>query len=229
MQILEASLFGLRAARITWQCETGSVVTLFPMVHAAEPDFYGAVFKAAFNDHDIALTEGITSPVTRRITRGYRWMVRSGGPLVHQADATPETGSARRIHADLTPDEFHRLWADVPAMTRMTLTLGAPLMGLALRVRPNLNSLARRLEMDDLASRDDILGWSPETAALDRAILEARDARLVETLEDTITTSPAGTRIAVVYGAAHMPAVLRALPGLGFGRTDSDWMTVFRA
>ena len=229
MQILEASLLGLRAARIAFRNgETGQTVTLFPMIHAAEPDFYKAVFEDAFDAHDIALTEGISSPVTRRITRSYRWMVRRRGPLVLQSEPRPEAGRARRVRADLDPDEFERLWATLPFATRLTIALAAPLVGLSLRFRPDLAALARRLEMDDLPSRDSILGWSPETASLDGVILQARDLRLVETLTRTIADAKEGQSIAIVYGAAHMPAVLRALPDLGFTWTSSDWMLVFR-
>ena len=229
MQILEASLLGLRAARIAFSNgETGQTVTLFPMIHAAEPEFYKAVVEDAFDAHDIALTEGISSPVTRRITRSYRWMVRGGGPLVLQSGFMTEAGRALRVRADLEPDEFDRLWATLPFATRLTITLAAPLVGLSLRLRPDLATLARRLEMDDLPSRDAVLGWSPETAPLDGVILQARDLRLVETLTRTIADAKDAERIAVVYGAAHMPAVLRALPDLGFAWTASDWMLVFR-
>lgn len=228
MQILEASIFGLRAAKITYQNrETGVIVTLFPMIHAAEASFYAKVFRSAFEEHDIGLTEGISSPVATRLTRSYRWMVRQGGQLVLQANAMPETGRARRIHADLSAGEFDRLWSEVPFLSRMTMTFGAPLIGLALFVKPDLKKLARRLEMDDLTSRDHILGWSPETAALDHALLAARDTRLVETLTETIQAAESGTRIAVIYGAAHIPSVLRTLPGLGFAWKDSDWNVVF--
>ena len=108
------------------------------------------------------------------------------------------------------------------------MNLGAPLIGLSLFFRPDLEKLAKQLDMDDLASRSTILGWSPETAALDHAILTARDTRLVQTLTETIAAAKSGTRIAVVYGAAHIPVVLRALPGLGFVWKASDWNLVFR-
>ena len=229
MQILEASLYGLRAAKITYENSAGMVVTLFPMVHAAEASFYAAVFQSAFEEHDIALTEGISSPVVKRLTRSYRWMVRRGGPLVLQTKATPAKGHARRIQADLSTAEFHRLWAEAPIATRMAMTLGAPLIGLSLFIKPDLEKLSRRLEMDDLASRDKILGWSPETAALDHALLAARDDRLVETLTETVRAGQDRVRIAVVYGAAHIPAVLRALPELGFVWKVSDWNLVFHA
>lgn len=228
MQILEASLHGLRASKITYENSAGTVVTLFPMVHAAEASFYAAAIQSAFEEHDFALTEGISSPVVIRLTRIYRWMLRRGGPLVLQTKATPANGRARRIQADLSTAEFHRLWAEVPVMTRMAMTLGAPLIGLSLFIKPNLEKLSRWLEKDDLASRDKILGWSPETAALDHALLAARDDRLVDTLTETVQAAQDETRISVFYGAAHIPAVLRALPGLGFVWKESDWKVVFR-
>ena len=113
-------------------------------------------------------------------------------------------------------------------MARATMTLGAPLLGLWMLLRPDPAMLARRLTLDDLPRREDILSWTPETAALDRAILSARDDRLVETLAREADGAAPGAHIAVVYGAGHMPAVLRALPRLGFAWAASDWITVFR-
>ena len=63
MQILDDSLFGLRSVRINLVSpESDTVITLFPMVHVGEPDFYRNVYKDAC-DHDIVLIEGINSPI----------------------------------------------------------------------------------------------------------------------------------------------------------------------
>ncbi len=83
--------------------------------------------------------------------------------------------------------------------------------------------------MDDMASREEILDWTEETGFLDRAILDARDACLLESLHTQIEASPKGPfSLAVVYGALHMRAVLRDLIGKhNYRCIGSEWMTVF--
>ena len=75
MQILESSVLGLRAARLTFASKvSGKTVTLFPMVHIGVPEFYRQVYEDALT-HDAVLVEGLRSPITTRITRSYRWIV----------------------------------------------------------------------------------------------------------------------------------------------------------
>ena len=90
--------------------------------------------------------------------------------------------------------------------------------------------LARKLPLDDLPGREEILSLSPETVALNQAILHARDVRLVERLGEQLDDpGPAVRRIAIVYGASHMRAVLRELTGRrGYRVERGDWLTVFR-
>lgn len=88
--------------------------------------------------------------------------------------------------------------------------------------------LARRLSLEDLPRRHETLNLSPETAALDRAILHARDARLIERLGAQLDDSGSGVRrLAIVYGAGHMRAVLRELTGRGYHVERGEWLTVF--
>jgi hypothetical protein len=74
MQLLESSVLGLRSARHVF-CRPDSEVevTLFPMLHIGEPQFYEAVFSSAMA-HDAVLIEGVRSPIVTRLTRAYRWL-----------------------------------------------------------------------------------------------------------------------------------------------------------
>lgn len=74
MQIVETSSLAVRAARYRF-VRRGSdcSVTLFPMIHVGEAAFYDQVYRDAFS-HDVALVEGVRSPVTRYLTRSYRWI-----------------------------------------------------------------------------------------------------------------------------------------------------------
>jgi hypothetical protein len=84
--------------------------------------------------------------------------------------------------------------------------------------------------LDDLPGREEILDLRPETVALNQAILHARDVRLVERLGEQLDDpGPAVRRVAIVYGASHMRAVLRELTGRrGYRVERGDWLAVFR-
>ena len=199
------------------------------MVHAGEPAFFRAVYEDAFA-HDVVLIEGVRSPITQRMTRSYRWI--EGSKTLDLGIQPPYPAQAacraRIIHPDLSAEEFAEVWRKVPWWERALISVVAPAVGLWLRWFGSRLLLARRLSLDDLPRRDEILKLSPETAALDRAILHARDARLVERLGAQIDDPGSGLRrLAIVYGACHMRAVLRALTNRGYHVERGEWLTVF--
>jgi hypothetical protein len=230
MQLLESSHLGVRSARLTFQSTASTVeITLFPMVHLGE----AALYEAAYRDvstHDAVLTEGVRSPVAKRITRSYRWIEGSDriGLVVQPRLRSWPSMSAKIIHADLSTDEFELHWRKVPLHLKALLYAGAPLYALYRRWFGTRASLADRLALDDLPSRDEVLSWTPEMVVLDDAILTERDKRLVAVLGDYLDAPAARPRrLAVVYGAQHMRAVIKELTQRSFRCVDSRWMTVF--
>lgn len=229
MQILESSIFGLRAVRLSLRAPgAGVIVTLFPMVHMGEPRFYEEVYKQAA-DNDVVLVEGVTSPVVKRITRSYRWLQGSKRLNLHlQPKFSLPTGStARVVHADLTRDEFEAAWRKVPGWLAWALYLLAPFHALKLRLDGSREQLARRLAMDQEPSLDDYLNRGPETAAISDVILDLRDQRLIEVLDKELDGKTGGS-IAVVYGAGHMRALLKEMISVRrFTVGEATWMTIF--
>jgi hypothetical protein len=60
------------------------------------------------------------------------------------------------------------------------------------------------------------------------AMHTGRDAKLIETLSAAVEKNGAGSRIAVIYGAAHMRVASRLLTGkYGYRVVESEWLTVF--
>lgn len=225
VQFLESSILGLRAARSTWRRPgAGLDVTLFPMTHAADARFYDQVWADAFA-HDVALVEGVASPVVGRITRVYRWS--AGGRLGLKVQPRWPTAAdgypARIVHADITGTEFDRAWCEIPGATRLALGAGAMALGLWWRLSLSRERLVPLLACDDLPRREALMSWSPETAALDAAILDLRDRRLVERLGDEIDAAGReARRIAAVYGAANVAAA-GGLRRRGFAIVESAW------
>lgn len=223
MQIIESSRWGVRSARLTFRHPvTDQAVTLFPMLHVAEASFYERVFREA-NAYEAVLVEGVDSPITKRITRSYRWIGERMGLVVQPRH--PPTEGATIVHADLSGEAFETLWSSIPRWQRWLIALVAPLLGLHRRWFGTREMIADRAGMDDAMSRDELLEWNSETALLHRVLLDARDERLLEVLGEQLAIRQS---IAVVYGAAHMRAVIRELgQRRGFVPSGGEWMLVF--
>jgi len=232
VQIVEASLLALRTARLSLANATSNIrITLFPMVHIGEPEYFETVYADAFA-HDVAIVEALRSPISRRITRSNRWI--EGSPALNLVvqPRYPPPGSCRAgiIEADLSGEEFAAVWREVPLWLRALVYVVTPAIGAQRRWFGTRERLAKGLSFDDLTSRDEWLNWDPETAALDRAILHARDVRLLEILNEQLgDPAPDPRRVSVVYGARHMRAVVRELKQTRIYHVErGDWLIVFR-
>lgn len=229
MQIVEDSFIGLRAARHRLESRScAPKVTLFPMVHLGEAAFYDQVFSEAMA-HDVVLVEGVRSQVVRNLTRSYKWVKPETLGLVVQPKLESGNADCKIILADLSGEEFENLWRDIPWWLRAGMAVAAPAAGVYRRFSATRAVLAKGLGMNDLTAREDILAWSFTLAPFLRAVLAQRDTRLCQHLNEVIVENAQNPiSVAVVYGAAHMPAVLRNLQEMGsYVPVDSEWLTVF--
>ena len=208
--------------------DTNVSITLFPMVHVGERQFYEDTYGEAF-DHDVALVEGIDSAVGRNLTRSYRWLnfEKLGLALQPKAPAQEKVG-ALIVRADLSAEEFHREWRKVPIALRSALYVMAPIFGIRGKLFASRESLAKALSLDDHPSAEEVLNWDPKFEPIYNSIGLARDKRLIECIETELNDANGSERrIAIVYGARHMRAVVRHLTKLGYHCADSSWRTVF--
>lgn len=232
VQILESSDLGLRAARISLTHDDHPVsFTLFPMVHLGEQTYFEAVGRDV-RTHDTAFVEGVgPSRIVDLITASYRWASAAPrlGLSVQSNNAVLTRGSLEVIHADLSADEFHRGWLAVPLVWRLGIYALAPLIGLQRRFVSSRADIADGMSMNDLTPRREHLSWDATVEHLNRAILHARDERLIGAIDDFLDRDLSERRqAAVVFGAGHMRAVLRHLIGERGYRVDAtEWMTVF--
>jgi len=229
MQFIESTAFGVRSARLSFTSRaTHTRITLFPMVHVGEPAFYDATYRDAFA-HDVVLVEGVDSPVVKRVTRSYRWLVGSramAGLIVQPRMQRGELISGRVVHADLSADEFAQEWRRVLPWTRAMIYLLAPIVVLRLRCSGRA-SLAKNLACDDEPSVAELLAIDPETGGLTQALLSSRDDRLIERLDGELADAKPRS-LAIVYGALHMRAVVRALTTkYDFFASGAEWRLVF--
>ena len=224
-------MFGLRTARLVFRSSRSSAtVTLFPMVHVGEERFYADVYADAF-DHDVALVEGVRSSVSRNFTRAYRWMRPERlGLVIQPKGPAASAAAARTVLADLSGDEFEREWRKVPWRLQCAFAVIAPLYGLSQRFFASRESMAKRSAMDDRLSSDEVLPCNPDSDAVHHCIGQARDERLLQCLaEELESASEEAKRIAIVYGARHMRAVIRELTRRGFQCGEARWLTIFKA
>lgn len=228
MQILETSVLGLRSARISLKHrDTGIVVTLFPMVHIGEEAFYNRVATDALT-HEVVLFEGVRSKKTRSLTASYRWIDTDRLGLVVQP-RLPDHADSRLVHADILPEEADQLWKRMPLWLRALISGSARAFGLYQRVFATRTSIAKGMSKDLLRLPEEILEEGDELQPLRDLIHVARDKKLLEVLDAELATCENGDRIAVVYGAGHMAAVVRHLATRGFTTLPSEWMTIFTA
>ncbi|MEL7344747.1 MAG: hypothetical protein AAFN59_07790, partial [Pseudomonadota bacterium] len=203
-------------------------ITLFPMLHVGEASFYDDV-KARRLEMDLVLIEGVPSSKVRALTRVYRWLPlrRLGlivqprfGPLLERAGVPVQT-------ADMRAPDFDAAWASLPRLMRFGLPVVTTAVAIWLRLTATRAALAKRMNTTDLPGRAHILNAGSALDPLDTLISDQRDAILVAALHAALDTNAGRpVKIGVVYGAAHMAAIVHALPD--YWPYDSEWMTVFR-
>jgi hypothetical protein len=198
------------------------VSLLFPMLHVAAPQFYKEVQKRVAQC-DVMVVEGVTGTRTRVVTLAYRMagrLRRSGLVLQSRAlDLSSLPGTI--IRPDFSAKEFGGAWRGLSIPTRLMIYLLAPIVGLWILLVGPRRALGEHIGMDDLPSpREEDMAHE----GLDEVLLHSRDARLVETLLALIDDAETTSKVAVIWGAAHVPAVVRALHGRGFIPRSGEWI-----
>ena len=230
MQFIEVSLTGVRSAVITLSARgQPQRVVLFPMLHLATPDFYTSV-AARLGSCRVILAEGIAgnSLVAGALTSAYRLPARRDRLGLVAQNIDYARLQAEVIAPDLTGRQLRSGWRALPFLPRAALFLLAPVMGAVFWLRGSRRTLARFAAAEDLP--DPALVMLRDRApGLMRLLLDDRDAQLAAALDQVLArTSDGPADIAVVYGAAHMPALTRHLQSrYGFRPRAADWLTVF--
>jgi hypothetical protein len=222
MQFIESSIVGVRSSVLTLACHaTPMRFMLFPMVHVAERSFY--------------------DEVTRRLRR-CDLIVAEGGP----AGVAPVQEWTARIRVDGMVDQIVALdlehlgvpviWEFTPrppasGAERLARAAGDTVGAAALRLLGRYSGSRDLPSIDEAEAHDDRwLGGRADRWVQDR-MLDRRDDALTRVL--TSVHRERGDRpetMAVVYGAAHMPAVVEHLRSeLGYRVKDAEWLTVVNA
>lgn len=226
MQYIESSVIGIRSAVITLKHRVTPLrFVLFPMVHVAEPGFFASA-QAMAGECDLIVAEGAPS----RYAPMQEWMSkirldhlvdqmtgldleRTGVPVQWEHPA-PRPASSGRDQAVATAVDSAAALA-LRALGRYGSPLGLPSLD----------------QSDDHDDRWEPAGGGRLGRYLEDRVLHARDSVLVRAL-GVIHQERHGEhiRVAVVYGAAHIPAVVDYLSQtFRYHVEQAEWLTVAHA
>jgi len=230
VQIIEVTGLGVRSAVITMR-RSGTPLrfVLFPMMHVASPLFYRQV-RRRLSGCDLIVAEGVRgkSRQLSALTLAYRFAPRwRRNGLEEQDEARLLPDGIPVVNPDATAAEAVADLKALPRWMYLLLLAAAPVMGLIFAVRGPRAFLDRDLEVEDLpkTSRAEELADHVVLDALtgrrDQLLLAALDKIHAERCEEPIA-------VAVVYGAAHIPAVAAGLMHRhGYRPRQAEWLTLF--
>jgi hypothetical protein len=226
MQYLESSVIGIRSAVITLKRRTTPLrFVLFPMVHVAEPAFYAAV-EARAGKCDLIVAEGAPS----RSFPVQEWMSKIRvDHLVDQMTGLDLERTRVPVQWEETAPRPARSGRDQAVAAVVDSAAAVVLRALGRYGSPiGMPSLEQAKEHDDRWERR--AAGRLERVIQDR-VLDARDSELVRAL-GTIHRERYGeqAKVAVVYGAAHIPAVVDYLTeAFKYYVEKAEWLTVVHA
>lgn len=230
MQIIDSTVLGVRSA--IWELtkdEAHPSITLFPMIHIAEPKFYKEV-SARLNKCDLILYEGVKGKTSSWITKAYLQMLKNPKHgLVSQKTMSIKHLKERLIHADVDGFELDQKWKKLSFFNRIILPFFAPLIGIYLRWFGTRQLLASYMNVELLKARDEVL-VDDDTNERNELIINWRDKHLIEIMDAEINKAIGNKKsIGIVYGARHMRAVIKHLTlTRGYRPEKSEWILVFR-
>lgn len=198
------------------------------MIHIADRNFFEAVKQDA-DAHDLVMYESANGPMA---TNPHPLTAEEAAQkLIMQSKVLRPNGATHWWHTDTTRAEMRAALKAIPIYKRLTLTLVVslllPLAGFGW-FRNWMQQIANDADfVDEDPTRDRIVDVLGEEAT--QFVLDARDARLAAHC-DSIMREWSGFRVAVIWGAAHMPTLLDHLRGAhGYRIADTRWMRAIAA
>ncbi|MEU4692319.1 hypothetical protein [Actinoplanes sp. NPDC023714] len=233
MQIIEVTDLGVRSAVIRLRCKDSALqFVLYPMIHMAKPAFYAAV-TSRLKHADVIVIEGVgggrrrNSVLTSALTLSYTALRFNRKAQLVEQDIDYGALGVPVVHPDVSHEEFATGWRRVPLAHRLMMWCALPVVVVARLFGGTKMIWSRSMEQNDLPSveAEQAAEWSPQ---LEAAFGGDRDDRLLEALY-RLHEERGGEpiEVAVVYGAAHVPAVVYGLMRrYGYRPRSADWLTV---
>lgn len=196
----------------------GLRITLYPMFHVGSPAFYDALSED-FGRFGIFLLEGVRWKGFRGPL--YDLAARNVGLVTQRARLRLPDG-AERLSLDMTEVEFTREAGTLPLHWRLLLRLLRPFLWAV------TSTASGRHALWDGISKEKYARKRQATPLMD-LIGDKRDRAMCDVLR-SVVQDPARIRlaepIAVVAGAAHMPALYMTLRSCGYEKGSVRWFEV---
>jgi hypothetical protein len=233
VQIIEVTDFGVRSAVIRLRRrETALQFVLYPMIHMAKPAFYAAV-TARLRRADVVVAEGVGGGRRKRsvllgaLTLSYRVLRFNRRTRLVEQNINYAALGVPVVRPDVNVEEFAAGWRRVPWAHRLMVWGVLPFIVVARLFGGARMVWSRSMEQYDLPSpeEEDFADSLPELVAVFGG---ERDERLLTALcrlhEERNGES---IEVAVVYGAAHVPAIVFGLKDrYGYQPRGAEWLTV---
>lgn len=229
MQIIESSVVGTRSAVL--RCTRrggGPVVVVFPMVHVATLEFYREV-ERRLRECDLLVVEGIAgdSVVGAALMATYSVIPANEESGLVEDDIPYGDLGVPIVAPDLTGDEFDQGFGELPWKTKLLTWATIPVMSVGQFFAGRRMIL--NLEVNDLPTAAEELRSESWDDFMD-LLLGRRDEQVFAALAEIVRErGDEKIEVGVVYGAAHVPGILRGLYTLGYRVVSADWVMVVPA
>jgi hypothetical protein len=224
MQIVESSVVGTRCAVL--RCTRrggGPVILVFPMLHVATPEFYREV-ERRLRECDLLVVEGIIgdSAVGDALMTTYKVIPANDDAGLVEDDIPYDDLGVPFVTPDLTGDEFDEGFGELPWKTKLITWAAVPVVTVGQFFAGRRAML--NLEVNDLPTRAEELRGDDLDEFMD-LLLGRRDERVLTALAGIVRDrAEEKLDVAVVYGAGHVPGILRGLYKLGYRVVSADWV-----
>jgi hypothetical protein len=224
MQIVESSVVGTRCAVL--RCTRrggGPAVVVFPMVHVATPEFYREV-ERRLRECDLLVVEGIIgdSAVGGALMTTYQVIPANDDSGLVEDDIPYGDLGVPIVTPDITGEEFDQGFGELPWKAQLFTWAAVPVVAVGQFFAGRRAIL--NLEVNDLPTRAEELQGEDMDAFMD-LLLGRRDEKVLTALAEIVRDRADETiDVAVVYGAGHVPGILRGLYKLGYRVVSADWV-----
>lgn len=186
---------------------TGLEFILFPMIHIGEKGFYEEI-RTRLDECDVIFAEGVNTKWADFLTFTYRAAAKSKriNLITQQKALLLKNLKPKILNFDISPKEFNRKLNKISLPTRLFLLLFMPLFGIYLFFSGSREMLVKYMMIDnpDLKKED----TEDEIDKFEKLLKAERDDVLIDNIEQFHNeNNKEKLKIAVVFGADHMPKV----------------------
>lgn len=236
----------LQIAVETWRTPNGTLIDLYGVVHIADAAYYQQV-QRELDAYDAVLYEGVGATREALAERRRNPQSASGLSTVQklfgtvlglqfQMDGIAYT-SSNLVHADMGAETFRREtkgqninpleeYVSPEQLQRLgpIIELGGVLIQKYFEANPETRNSLKTQFASQIAGADMTQQLPPQ---LYQTIVIDRNAIVMRVLAGHLQANPRHRRIAIFYGAAHMPDFNQRFVQLGYTKVSTRWMTAW--